>query len=171
MAIDLNAYATYLENIRSASKQAAANTLSSTEASIAAQKQTAADTLKASNRTGYTSYQQSINPYGITAESLAGAGLGDSGIAESAKTKAYQSYRNTLSSNAARQASTLAGLDAQLLSAQQTKASADLSADTTYNNAYLEYKSLVDSINAASSSSRTGYASAGGDIPNIGSIS
>lgn len=42
----------------------------------------------------YTDYQTQVNPYGVTAEKIAGAGMSGSGYSESAKVSMYNAYQN-----------------------------------------------------------------------------
>lgn len=71
------------------------------------------------NRGLYTDYVKQVNPYGVTAEGLAGSGLGNSGVAESSRTNLYNSYQSNRTNTLNTAKSLLADYDLQINQARQ----------------------------------------------------
>lgn len=61
--------------------------------------QTAGQQLTKANRAANAAYAQAVNPYGYNAQALAGMGLANSGISESSRIAAGNSYQNALAAN------------------------------------------------------------------------
>lgn len=95
----------------------------------ATQRQQAQETAQSARGVATSDYQRQINPYGVQAEALAQAGLRNSGVSQTAQSKAYGSYMNRLGQVqvgygqaereiAANEAQNLSNLDIQRLNAE-----------------------------------------------------
>lgn len=106
------------------------------DASLSAAQQTQI----ASNRGATSDYRTAINPYGVQAEQIASKGLQNSGLSETAKSRAYSAYQgrigqaaNTYASNQTDINNTLAGQQSNI-AAQKNSLYADY-----YTRAYESY--------------------------------
>ncbi len=99
-----------------------------------------------SNRAATANYFNTINPYGAGADSLASAGLGRSGIAQSTAARGYSNYQGALGQSAADYAGTQADINTSLLGyasqANADKQNAYASYQTNLSNDYNQSKSF-----------------------------
>lgn len=78
---------------------------------IEQQKQEAAQNKRVEENKALNDYQAYINPYGVQNERLFGAGLGTTGVSETAKLGAYTTYQNRVATGAAAYQKAIQGYD------------------------------------------------------------
>ena len=115
----------------------------------------AEDTQKQSGRGASADYLNYINKYGYNAEKTADAGLAASGISQSDRVRAYQSYQSRLGQAAADYAGSRSQIYAALLQAQTDAGADTLQAESSYyddlyddywKNKNFEYKLERDAL-------------------------
>lgn len=98
-----------------------------------------AETLK-NNKGLYQEYQKQINPFGVGQESLAGQGLGHSGIAESTRTSIYNNYQKNITESMNNLRNVKADYNAKMA---EVRSSGDIAKAEALSNAYLQQLSMI----------------------------
>jgi hypothetical protein len=98
------------------------------------QTQKAQQTQLEANRGATADYYNYINPYGITAEAMAYAGLKGSGLSQTNMARGYSDYQNRLGQAASAYANSEADILTQVLAAQAQANSNKLSAASQYQS-------------------------------------
>ncbi len=143
-------YEQKMNDAAEAQQKALQASIDSAVSSLEGQKTTIGKNTEANNAAAEKAYMTAINPNGSYAEGLASQGLSNSGITESSKISAGNSYQNALNSNATTQTEALAEIERAITQArlngeiEKANALADL-----YKETAAKQLENVDKINSA----------------------